>query len=296
MGSGRGHDTILAASLKVYNPGVSGHGKFTAEEWEDYKRHRRFDRFTRLVGDAAMNKLAGSHVMVIGLGGVGSWAAESLCRSGVGTLSLVDFDRVCVTNANRQLHALTSCVGRLKAEVLAERLTQINPEARVIPVPRFYNAESEAEVFKEIPDFVIDAIDNVTAKCRLLTFCRQEEISAVCSTGSGGRLDPTLVRVADLSRTEVDPLAAAVRKILRQKHGFPRKGDFGLTAVYSAEEPTLPIPPAYDKGKGFVCVCPHADNPHHTCEERSVIMGTASFVTGAMGFACASVAVRRLIQ
>ncbi|MFA6315982.1 MAG: tRNA threonylcarbamoyladenosine dehydratase [Elusimicrobiota bacterium] len=270
--------------------------KFTPAEWEQYKRHRRFDRFSRLVGDPAMARLAKAHVMVVGLGGVGSWAAESLCRSGVGTLTIVDFDKVCVTNANRQLHALSTCVGRHKTSVLAERFEKINPDARVRPLTRFYNADSEAEVFSELPDFVIDAIDNVTAKCRLLTFCRERGIPSVCSTGSGGRLDPTQVRVADLSRTEVDPLASAVRKILRQKHGFPRKGDFGLPAVYSAEPPTPPIAPAYDKGKGFVCVCPHADNPHHTCEDRNIIMGTASFVTGAMGFSAASVAVRTLIQ
>lgn len=269
--------------------------KFSPEEWEDYKRHRRFDRFARLVGDASMARLSRAHVMVIGLGGVGSWAAESLVRSGVGTLTVVDFDKVCVTNANRQLHALAGCVGRSKASVLAERFLAVNPDARIRPLPLFYNAETRDEVFAERPDFVVDAIDNVTAKCHLLAFCRESCIPAVCSTGSGGRLDPTQVRVSDLAKTEVDPLAAAVRKILRQKHGFPRKGEFGLPAVFSVEPPTDPIEPAYDKGRGFVCVCPHSDNRLHTCGDRNVIMGTACFVTGAMGFAAASAAVRRLM-
>ena len=136
----------------------------TDKELETYKLHRKFDRMGRLVGDNKMKILMRSHVMVIGLGGVGSWAAEALIRSGVGKITLVDFDEICVTNFNRQLHAVTGMIGTQKAIAMAERLKLINPKAMIIPIAKFYNPEHQAEIFTEKPDYVIDAIDNVTAK------------------------------------------------------------------------------------------------------------------------------------
>lgn len=268
-------------------------GDFHASE--AYRLHRRFDRMGRLIGDAKMERLLRSHVMVIGLGGVGSWAAESLARSGVGELTLVDFDEICVTNFNRQLHALQGFVGRKKAEVMAERLRKVNPQARVHAVDRFYNFESSAEIFARRPDYVIDAIDHVTSKCFLLNLCKKEGIPVVCSTGSGGRMDPTQIRIADLGDTEIDPLARAIRRILRQQYGFPEAGPFGIPAVYSQEPAQAPEELTYDQGKGFRCVCPQGDNPYFNCDNRNLIMGNASFVTGAFGLACASAAVRGLL-
>ncbi len=269
----------------------------TEREFDDYKLHRRFDRMGRLVGDAKMKRLMESHVMVVGLGGVGSWAAESIVRSGVGKITLVDFDEICVTNANRQLHALAGDVGKKKAEVMAARMKAINPRLEVITLPIFYNQETHDAIFAARPDFVIDAIDNMTAKCQLLTFCRRENIPVVCSTGSGGRMDPTSVKVTDLGLTSVDPLARELRKILRQKYGFPLEegATFGILAVYSQETVQEPMELHYDNGKGFRCVCPNGDNPYFTCESRNIIMGNAGFVTGAFGLACASVAVRSLL-
>jgi tRNA A37 threonylcarbamoyladenosine dehydratase len=269
----------------------------TDVELDNYRLHRRFDRMGRLVGDQKMKRLMESHVAVIGLGGVGSWAAESLVRSGVGEVTLVDFDEICVTNINRQLHALSANVGSPKAEVMAARMKQINPRVRVNAIHRFYNAESAEEIFARPPDHVIDAIDNMTAKSHLLVFCRERGLPVVSSTGSGGRLDPTQIKVADLANTEVDPLARELRKILRQKHGFPSADGqpFGITAVYSTEPYTDPIDLHYDGGKGFRCVCPQGDNPYFQCERRNVIMGNASFVTGTFGFICASLVVRALI-
>ncbi len=243
-----------------------------------------------------MLRLHGAHVLVVGLGGVGSWAAEALARSGVGRLTLVDFDLVCVTNINRQLGALRGTVGQPKASVLAERLRLINPEAQVKAVPVFYEARTADMLLGggRRPDFVLDAIDNLTAKCDLLARCRQLAIPVVCCTGASGRLDPTRVRTADLAHTRIDPLAASARKILRQKHGFPRTGDFGIPAVY-CEEPLQPSRTlAYDGDDGFHCVCPGGDNDHHSCDDRNVIWGTAGFVTGAMGFAAAGLVVRAL--
>lgn len=271
--------------------------EMSAQEMEAYRLHRRFDRMGRLIGDEKMKRLMNSHVMVIGLGGVGSWAAESIVRSGVGEVTLVDFDEICVTNINRQLHALSTNVGKQKSDVMAERMKQINPRVVVNSIAKFYNQEHHAEIFKKRPDYVIDAIDHVTTKCGLLKFCHGEKIPVVCSTGSGGRLDPTQVRISDLASTEVDPLARELRKILRQKYGFPAADaePFGITAVYSAEPYTDPVDLHYDGGKGFRCVCPQGDNPYFNCDQRNVIMGNASFVTGTFGFVCASVVVKGLL-
>jgi tRNA A37 threonylcarbamoyladenosine dehydratase len=264
---------------------------------ENYKLHRRFDRMGRLIGDAKMKALFNSHVMVIGLGGVGSWSAESLARSGVGTLTLVDFDEICVTNFNRQLHALDRTVGSQKVDVMAERMQKINPAAKIRSIPQFYNSETSSSIFSVRPDYVIDAIDNVTAKCHLLAFCREQKIPVVTATGSGGRLDPTAVKIADLAFTTVDPLARAIRGILREKYAFSRneKEPFGIPAVYSTEPACEPRELHYDGGKGFQCVCPQGDNPYFQCENRNVIMGNASFVTGTFGFVAASIVIKDLL-
>lgn len=269
-------------------------------ELENYKLHRRFDRIGRLVGDAKMKKLMDSHVMVIGLGGVGSWAAEMLARSGVGTLTLVDFDEVCITNFNRQLHALQGSVGTQKATAVAERLAKINPSAKIIPVLRFFNDDSREEIFAcelagKKPDFVIDAIDSITPKCMLLAYCHKENIPVITSMGSSGKLDPTQIKIMDLGKTEIDPLARAVRRILRERYGFSAKGNFGIPAVFSPEAPIMPSELKYDNGKGFKCVCPQGDNTFFQCDNRNIIMGSAGFVTGSFGMAAAAYAVRCLI-
>ena len=259
---------------------------------------RRFDRLGRLIGEDNLLRLTRAHVMVVGVGGVGSWAAESLVRSGVVAVTLVDFDDVCITNFNRQLHALEGRVGEPKAEVMAARLRQINPAASIRVLAAFYQAETSAQVFGAQPDFVIDAIDCVTSKCHLLASCKQRGIPVVSSTGSGGRLDPVRIEVADLSQTDVDPLARAVRKILRRDHGFPAEdnGLFGIPTVFSREAPAAPREMCYDGGKGFRCVCARKNNAFFNCDERNLILGSISFVTGAFGLHCAAVAVRALLK
>ena len=258
---------------------------------------RRFDRLGRLVGEVNLHRLARAHVMIMGVGGVGSWAAESLVRSGIGAVTLVDFDDVCITNFNRQLHALDGRVGEPKAEVMAERLRQINPAAVIRVRPVFYNKETSAQLLVEQPDFVIDAIDCVTFKCHLLAACRDRNIRVVSCTGSGGRLDPTRISVADLSETDVDPLARVVRKILRRDYGFPRenKGLFGISAVFSTEAPADPQEMTYDGGGQKRCFCARRNNEFFNCDDRNVILGTVSFVTGTFGLHCAAVVVRALL-
>ncbi len=267
------------------------------DETSTYKRHRRFDRMGRLVGDPGMQKLFASHVLVVGLGGVGSWTAESLARSGVGKLTIVDFDLICVTNANRQLHALRGNTGKQKAAVMAERLRQINPRIEVTAEPTFYNSESSAALLAHKPDLVVDAIDNLAAKTHLIATCRAQGIPLVVSGGASGRMDPTQIRVSDLNAVEHDPFLSATRKLLRKNHGFPHadKQPWDIPTIHSLEEPAEPLELEYDKGEGFRCVCPHGGNDLHGCMHRNVIYGTASFVTGAFGLACAAAAVRGLL-
>lgn len=262
----------------------------------DYQLHRRFDRMARLLGETGVERLHRSHVMILGLGGVGGFAAESLARSGVGRLSLVDFDRICITNSNRQLQALSGNIGRNKADTLAERMRQINPHATIDPIAKFYSSSTCDELLGLAPDFVVDAIDNLTAKCHLLATCRSRGIGVVTALGAAGRMDPTLVATADLARTKVCPMGRVVRKLLRQQYDFPRKGELGITAVYSTEVAREPEEVTYDGGLGFRCICPGGSNDQHSCEKRRVIYGTASWVTGTFGLFCASAVVRGLLS
>lgn len=259
--------------------------------------HRRFDRAARLFSEPGYRRLADARVLVIGVGGVGSFAAESLVRSGVGALALVDFDEICVTNANRQLHTLRGQIGKKKVEVMAERLRQINPVARIEPWVRFYNPDSSDEVLSGSVDYVIDAIDNLSAKAHLVASCLHRALPLVSSMGAAARLDPTRIRVADLNETHRDPFARALRKILRREYrlGLEPSRPMGVPAVYSEETPRPPSALSYDDGEGFRCVCPQRENNLHTCDRRRRIDGSAAFVTGAFGLAAASVVVRDLI-
>lgn len=266
---------------------------------DSYKLHRRFDRIGRLVGDRAMARLERAHVIVFGVGGVGSFAAEALARSGVGMITLVDFDLVCATNANRQLHALQGTTGEPKVAVMAERLRRINPKVVVHTRQEFYHAASSERLLEGVEghpiDYVIDAIDNMTAKCHLIQTCRDRKLPFVVVMGAAGRMDPTQVKVVDLNRTEMDPFARMVRKVLREKHGFPSRALTGIPAVFSDEPKISPQELLYDGGEGFRCVCPQGQNDFHSCEHRNQIEGSAGFVTGTFGLAAASVAVRTLI-
>lgn len=268
---------------------------FKIEE-NTYTLHRRFDRMGRLIGDDMMKKLFDTHVMVIGLGGVGSWAAESLARSGVGKITIIDFDEICITNANRQIHALQGLVGHKKSLVMAERLRKINPQAHVEALSLFYNKDTSEQILAHKPDYILDAIDNLTAKTHLLNECRTRNIKVITSGGASGKMDPTRIQIIDLAKTNIDPLSHSVRKILRQEYAFPKEKFFNIPCVFSDEVPIQPIELKYDNGQGFKCVCPQGEIDPHGCMHRSVIYGTASFVTGAFGLAMASWVVRDLTQ
>lgn len=269
--------------------------KEALERPKAFKLSRRFDRTGRLLGDRAMENLARSKVVVLGLGGVGSYAVEGLIRSGVGHLTLVDFDDVCVTNINRQIHATASTVGKSKAELMAQRCRQINPDARVVAVKEFYRDELAETLVTPDYDYVVDAIDNIKAKLHLLHRCVTLGLPVVSSMGAAGRLDPTVVRVEDLCDTHMDPFAKDVRKLLKRKYGIDTHRPTGITAVYSIEPRRDPVALAYDEAfGGFLCVCPQGDNELHSCEHRNQIDGSVAFVTSVFGMNMAAVVVRRL--
>jgi tRNA A37 threonylcarbamoyladenosine dehydratase len=248
---------------------------------DDYQT--RFGGIARLYGVAGLERLRAARVMVIGVGGVGSWVAEALARSGVGELRLVDLDDVCLTNTNRQLHALTATVGRPKITVMAERVATIAPECRVVAVHDFFTASNAAELVDPELSWVVDAIDGFRHKCALITRCHDAGVPLVTMGGAGGRRDPTRVQVADLAESEGDRLLHRVRKELRQKHGYSRKGRWNIPCVYSAE---VPVFPTADGG-----VCESRDEAETLRLDCATGFGTASFLTGAFGLAAASVVV-----
>jgi tRNA threonylcarbamoyladenosine dehydratase len=298
----------MVASTHASAHGPAGHAVLDNQQEETrYRLHRRFDRLGRLFGDEAVTHLMGLRVVVFGLGGVGSFAAESLSRSAIGTLMLVDFDDVCITNSNRQLQALKGHVGKPKAWVLRDRLKLINPAATVEAKRAFYNDKRADELLTAADgkpyDYVVDCIDNLTAKAHLLATCRERNIPIMASMGAAGKIDPTRIRIADLADTVVCPLARELRQILRQKYDFPATGPMGITSIYSDEKRLWPRELTYDQGEGFSCVCPKGDEEVaqirqdlHGCDERTLIDGTVSYVTGAFGLACASAVINHAVQ
>lgn len=251
----------------------------------------RFAGIGRLFGVEGLTRLRDAHVCVIGLGGVGSWTVEALARSGIGRLTLVDMDEVCISNTNRQLHALAHTGGMPKASVLADRVLAINPDCHVRTLITFFTPKTVEHVLgddtpAEKPDLVIDAIDGVVNKSLLIAACRTRGLPLVTCGGCAGKQDGTAVRVGDLATTENDRLLKFVRKRLRQEHGFPR-GDapFGIPCVYSTE--TSVAASACPEIPGAIPEAGLTPN----CEWG---MGTATFVTGAFGFALAGLAVKAL--
>lgn len=251
----------------------------------------RFGGIARLYGQDALVKLAASKVAVIGIGGVGSWTAEALVRTGVGEVTLYDLDDVCTSNINRQLHALDNTVGRSKVEVMAERLLEINPEAKITAHSRFITLNNLAEELDQNFDVVIDAADSVPVKAGIINWCRRNKIGLVVVGGAGGQIDPRLVITNDLVRTTQDPLLARVRNLLRRDYGFTRdtKKRFNVECVYSTEQLAYPQPDG-----SVSCRKPEAGEALKL--DCASGFGSASFVTGTFGFVAAERAIARLIK
>ena len=196
------------------------------------ENNQRFLRFSALVGEEAFSSIQKKHVMIFGIGGVGSFTAESLARCGVGKLTLVDFDTIAIHNINRQIHALSSTVGRKKAEVMKERILDINPLCAVRTITERVTPENIASCFEDRPDFAADAIDDVPAKIALILYCREQGIPLISAMGTGNKLHPELLQISDISKTEDCPLCRSVRKKLRDR-GVKQ----GVSVVYSREIP-----------------------------------------------------------
>ncbi len=230
----------------------------------------RFLRTEAILGADSMEKLKNSKVLVFGIGGVGGHAAEAIVRSGIGEIHLVDSDRVSVTNINRQIIADESTVGRLKTEVMEKHLKLINPELRVKCFNIFYTPENADEIDLSDYSYIVDAIDSVPSKVELIERAKRENIPIISSMGFGNKLNPTEIEVADISKTEVCPLARSIRRLLRQK------GINHLKCVYSKEVPKMPDAPIEDKGKRTV--------------------GSVAFVPSVAGIIIASEVIKALIK
>jgi len=253
----------------------------------------RFSGIERLYGLGALERLGRCKVAVIGLGGVGSWVVEALARSGVGALSLIDADDICISNTNRQLPALEGNYGRNKGEIMAERCRAINPLLDVEVLPVFLTASNLAQLLDAKFNLVIDACDSFRSKVEMIAWCRRCKQPLLTAGSAGGRIDPTLVRVRDLSRTEHDAMLALVRKKLRAEFNFPknRQRYFGVPAVYSLENVRYPQP------DGSVCGLRPALGADAALKlDCGTGLGAATHVTGAFAFAAAGKALEMLLR
>lgn len=246
-----------------------------------------FQRTELLLGKAGYRRIQDARVMVVGIGGVGSFAVEALARAGVGHLTLVDFDQVCLTNLNRQLHATRKTVGASKVGLMAERVRTINPKAGLTVEQRFFEASNAESLLTPDYDCVVDAIDNVTAKIALLSACVIKGQRVVSAMGAGGRTDPTRIRVTDISRTAKDPFAKVVR------HGLRERGiHSGIECVWTDEEPNVLDQEVQDE---FHCICPWGENDHHTCSHRNVVQGTVPWMPAIFGLTLSGVVINRML-
>lgn len=251
----------------------------------------RFGGIERLYGKAGAQVIKNAHVCVIGIGGVGSWVAESLARSGVNQLTLIDLDDICTTNTNRQIHALTSSVGESKVEVMANRIRDINPDCIVNEIEDFITDENLFEHLDDRYDYLVDAIDSVKIKSAIIARCKRIKLPIVTIGGAGGQVDPTQIKVDDLSRTYQDPLLAKVRNQLRRDFNFPKntKRKFRIDAVYSTEQLVYPT------DDGDVC---HAKQSNDGAMrlDCSGGFGAITHVTASFAFFACSIVLKKLIK
>jgi len=245
---------------------------------------QRFGGIGRLYTPEGLAKLRQSHVCVIGIGGVGSWAVEALARTGIGKITMIDMDDICVTNINRQIHAMTGTVTQLKTEVMKERVEKINPECVVEIIDDFITPENISEYLNRGYDYVLDAIDSVRTKAALIAYCTRNKIKLITTGGAGGQTDPSQIQIADLSKTIQDPLVARVRSLLRKEYNFSQnpKRKFGIDCVFSTQPLIFP-----KMGEG--------------CEVSATMncangFGAVTMVTATFGFFAVSRLVDKLLK
>ncbi len=251
---------------------------------------QRFGGIDRLYGGGVTELLAKQHVIVAGIGGVGTWAVEALARSGVGKLTLIDLDEVCETNINRQLHALENTIGESKIDLMADRIALINPDCEVELVHDFITPHNLEAVIDLKADLMLDAIDAAMVKAGLIAYCKRNKLPIITVGSAGGKSDPRLITSGDLSKTINDPLAAKVRGTLRNRFNFSRNltRRFGVECIYSTEQIAYPKPDGSVNGKKYL---PEGI----TKMDCSAGFGASTMVTGTFGFIAASRAIEKLI-
>lgn len=256
---------------------------------------RRFNGIARLYGEAGLERFLNAQVCVIGIGGVGSWVAESLARSGIGAITLIDLDEICVSNTNRQIHTLTSTIGQSKVEAMAKRLQEINPECQVHTIEDFIGQDNFLDYLgsKENPkfDYIIDAIDSVKDKAALIAYCKRQKLKLMTIGGAGGQIDPTQIEIKDLAKTVQDPLIAKIRERLKSVHHLNKdsKGKYGVLCVYSTEQLRYPAK------KGAVCFAKSEIESagRISCDSG---LGAISTVTATFGLVAVSAVLKFLAQ
>ncbi len=246
----------------------------------------QFSRTELIIGHESLATLHRSTVAVYGIGGVGSYTVEGLARAGVGKFVIVDDDTICITNINRQIHATHQTVGRSKVEVMKQRILEINPKAEVTAYHAFYSPGASHETLRQGYDYIVDAIDNVTGKIDLVVKAAQFGIPIISCMGTGNKLDPTQLEVADIYSTSVCPLAKVVRKLLKER------GVKSLKVVYSKEQPLQPLDLPHLSCKTN-CVCLEGSSKH--CTVRRQVPGSISFVPSVAGFILAGIVIKDLI-
>ena len=246
----------------------------------------RFSGVGRLYSAAGIARLRSAHVCIVGIGGVGSWTVEALARSGVGQMTLVDLDEVCLSNVNRQLHALDDTIGQPKVEVMAARARGINPSMVVHARQAFFTEANADELLTPNFDFVVDAIDRSTKKALMIGRCHAKGLPILTVGAAGGRTDPTALRIMDLSRVTHDRLLQGVRSRLRRDFNFPKGGQrIGVDCVCSIER-------ARESGPDVACE-PAEPGQRIGCDDG---YGSACHVTGAFGFAAAGYVIQNLTE
>ena len=245
---------------------------------------QRFGGIGRLYTPEGLAILRRSHICVIGIGGVGSWAVEALARSGIGKITMIDMDDICVTNINRQIHAMSGTVAQLKTEAMKERIEKINPECQIEIIDDFITPENIPEYLNRGYDYVIDAIDSVRTKAALIAYCKRHKIKLITTGGAGGQTDPTPIQINDLSKTIQDPLASKVRSLLRKEYNFSQnpKRKFGIDCVFSTQPLIFP-----KMGEG--------------CEISATMncangFGAVTMVTATFGFFAVSRVIDKLLR
>jgi tRNA A37 threonylcarbamoyladenosine dehydratase len=255
----------------------------------------RFGGISRLYGTQQAKWIEQARVCVVGIGGVGTWAAEALARSGIGHITLVDLDDICMTNTNRQIHAMVGTVGQAKVDVMAERIKLINPDCTVTCIEDFITADNLIEMIgtREASkfDYVIDAIDSINAKTALIAHCKRNKIGLLVTGGAGGQTDPSQIQYSDLAKTTHDPLLSKVRNLLRRDFNFSKnpKRKFGVDCVFSTEQLQYP------QEDGSVCQM-KANAEGSMRLDCNMGFGAATMVTGTFGFFAASKAISKILQ